>query len=406
MRFHDNLMSLAESGVLVEKRVEDFLRLHPSKTLIRLDQKLMNMPLPSAVPEAMKSAVDETVSPYGRTLESPRTGYDFLKKALADRYAGYGVQVFPEEVFITAGLESAYDALSSLFASENDVLLPDPCRRALLYSQRYAGRGIAFLRATPDNDFSPAPPENRADLIFLASPDPVTGVPMTRARAEEWVRFAMMHHSLIFFDASLSFYVEEGEGIRSIYEIPDARECAIELFSFEHGFGVRELKIASCVIPTTLARQDQNLAGLFSMHRRFAASPPSFVFQKAAQTLLSDAAKEELDTILHRIKKVAVTLSDGLTAAGIPNVGGRCAPYLWAQCPPELNAWQTFDYLMENAGLVVTPGSMFGVGGERYFRLTAFGLPEEAQTAGALLAVAMEKYRKEKETAFDAQGEI
>ena len=391
MRFHDNLTNLAESGVLIGRRVEDFLRLNPSKTLIRLDQKLMNMPLPAAVTNAMKSAVDETVSPFGSTLESPRAGYDFLKNEICARYAKWGVRALPEEIFITAGLESAYDALSSLFAPENDVLLPDPCRRSLLYSQRYAGRGISFLRATPENDFSALLPEEGADIIFLASPDPVTGVIMTRERAAEWVDFARRHDSLILFDASLFAYVGEDGGFRSVYEIEGAADCAIELISFEHAYGVRELKIASCFIPASLTRAGQNVAALFSMRQRFASSSPSYVLQKAAQAILSDPAKDEIETILYRIRKVAAALSRGLFDAGIPHVGGTHAPYLWAQCPFGLNAWQTFDFFLEKAGVVVTPGSLFGTGGERYFRLTAFGLPEEAAEAGEHIAAAMKE---------------
>lgn len=394
MKFNEAILRLPESGVSVKKRVRDFAALYPDRTLIRLDQDLMNMPLPPAVTEGMKAAAEETGDPFGVRLNSPWSGYDSLKKAIVDHLQKHGVHVMENEVFITCGTESANDALSDLFSMENTVLLTDPVEKKLSLLHQCAGRNISFARSTPENDFRPLPDGAAADLIYLASPHPVTGVAMDRESLKKWVDFANENDSILFYDASLSEYIGS-DAPHSIYEIEGAKNCAIELFSFEKGYGVRELKIAYVIIPTTLTRNDTKISQLFSVHQPFSETPPSYIMQKAAELLFSPEAREGAEKLIYRIKKVAKILSDGLTRAGIPHVGGEDSPFLWAQCPHEMSAWQCFDLLLEKAGCVVTPGFDFGYGGERFFRITAFGMPDEAKIAVEHLARAFEEKANE-----------
>lgn len=390
MQFNEAIGHLPESGVSVKKRVRDFTALYPDQTLIRLDQDLMNMPLPPAVMEGMKAAVEETGNPFGMRLNSPWSGYDGLKKAISQHLASYGAPVMESEIYITSGSESAYASLSALFSSENTVLLTDPAEKKLSLLHQCAGRTVSYIRATPENGFCPLPDGTAADLVYLASPHHVTGVAMTRDQLKAWVDFANENGSILFFDSSLSEYVGEGDYPRSIYEIEGAKTCAVEIFSFPKGYGVRELKIAYVVIPAALSRENVKLAQLFSVHQPFSATPPSYIMQKAAELLLSPAAKADTEKLIYRIKKVAKVLSDGLTKAGVPHVGGEQSPILWAQCPNDMSAWQCFDLLLQKAGCVVTPGFDFGYGGERFFRLTAFGMPDEALLAVEAIAKALE----------------
>lgn len=381
MLLNENIKDLPEEGVSVKKRILDFQAKNPSATLIRLDQDLMNMPLPTKVIEKMKAAVDEVAEPFGVRLSSPWSGYRSLKQAVVEHFSALGVAVSEEEVFITSGSESAYACISQLFAADNTVLLPDPCEGSLVRLQQAAGRSISYSRATPANHFAPAPGQDPVDLIYLASPNPVTGACMTREELKAWVDWANETESVILYDSSLSEYLAGSEYPRSIYEIEGATHCAIELFSFEKGYGVRELKIAYVVIPSVLTRNTTRLQQLWRARQPATATPPSFIMQVAATELFSQESRAETEKILYRIQKVAKVLSQGLTDAGIPHVGQNTGPFLWAQCPDGLNSWQCFDRLLEEAGLVVTPGSLFGYGGERFFRLTAFGMPEEAKTA-------------------------
>lgn len=394
MQFNEEILRLPESGVSVKKRVRDYAALYPDRTLIRLDQELMNMPLPPAVIEGMKAAAEETGDPFGVRLSSPWSGYDSLKKAIVLHLQKWGVQLMENEVFITSGTESANRALSDLFSGENTVLLTDPAVKNLPLLHRCAGRQVSFIRLTPENHFCPSPDGAAADLIYLASPHPVTGVAMDRATLKKWVDFANENESLLFYDASLAEYISSEDMPRSIYEIEGAKSCAVELFSFEKGYGVRELKIAYLIIPTALTRHQKKLAQIFSLRQPFSATPPSYIMQTAAALLFSPEAREGAEKLIYRIKKVARTLSEGLSRAGIPHAGGEDSPILWAQCPDGMSAWQCFDLILEKAGCVVTPGFDFGYGGEHFFRMTAFGMPDEAKEAVEKIADALTNYRE------------
>ena len=365
---------------------------NPSSTLIRIDQSLMNMPLPPVVTQGMLHAVEETAAPFGVRLSSPWSGYESLKKAIAADLAFRGVKVSESEIFITSGLESAYSCLSHLFGAENTVILPSPCESRLVQLQQCAGRNVTFARAVPENDFAPEPDGSPADLIYLTSPSPVTGAPISREKLQKWVDYANESGAILFYDASLSPYLSGKEDYpRSVYEIESARSCAIQVFSFEKGYGVKELKIAYVIIPATLSRGTVRIRDLFCARQPATATPPSYVMQRAAELLLSHEAAADTEKLIYRIQKVAATLSAGLSMAGIPHVGAESSPYLWCQCPDGMNSWQCFDKLLEEASCVVTPGSVFGLGGEGFFRMTAFCTPDEAAEAVEKLTAAFEK---------------
>ncbi len=381
MLLNENVTVLPESGISVKKRIDEFLTENPSATLIRLDQSLMNLSLPSVVTEGMKRAIEEVSSPFGDRLSSPWSGYEALKKAVVARLEGFGVKVPESDVFIISGLESAYAGLSGLFARGNNVILPSPCSPSLLQMEQCEGRNISYARATPENGFSPEPDASPADLIYLSSPSALTGVAHSRENLEKWVSYANENAGIIIYDTSLSDYIEGEEFPRSIYEIEGARSCAIEVFSFEIGYGVKELKVGYVIIPSSLSRDTVRIRDLFCARQPSFASPPSFVMQKAAELLFSGEAGPEKEKMIRQIKNVARILSDGLSLAGFAHTGGENSPFIWAQCPDAMGSWQCFDKLMQEAGCVVTPGSLFGYGGEGYFRMTAFATPEEAENS-------------------------
>ena len=186
MQLNENIKLLPEPGASIKKRVSDFLLRTPDATLIRLDQDLMNMPLPSIVTEEMKLAVEEVAAPFGVRLSSPWSGYESLKKSISLHLSEQGVSVSESDIFITSGLESSYSCLSALFSSENNVLLIDPCDQRLPQLHQASGRTVSFLRATPENNFLPEPDGEGADLICLASPNPVTGAAMDRNLLKRW----------------------------------------------------------------------------------------------------------------------------------------------------------------------------------------------------------------------------
>lgn len=381
MQWNESVKAISPPALTVRRRVAEYQAQHPSATIIHLNEARMSMALPAKVMRGMKSAVDEVSSPDGMKLDCPWSGYDSLKSAVAGRYLRLGVDMPESDLFITTGLETAYTALSLLFGPDNVVATTDPGNRSIWEIHAAAGRTLRFLRATAENSFLPLPDDRPADLICLSSPHFITGAAYTRDQLKEWVDHARRTDALILFDASLSHYLDGEEYPRSIFEIEGAKSCAVELFSFENGYGVRELKIAYLAIPQELQRGGEYLQRLFILSQEAQLTPPSFIMQKAAELLFSEEARKETETILKRLKKEAAILSTALSLSGIPHVGEETSPYIWAQCPVGLSSWQTFDLFLEEAQVVVVPGSRFGAAGEGYFRITCFGDPEESRVA-------------------------
>ncbi len=381
MQWNENIRSISPPALTVRRRVAEYLDRHPSASIIHLNESRMSMALPAEVERAMKEAVDEVSTRAGLKLDCPWSGYDILKSAVAAYYARLGADIPESDIFITTGMETAYTALSVLFGRENTAVTTDPGNRVIWQVNAAAGRTLRFLKASPENRFLPLPDERPADLIYLSSPHFITGAAYTREELAQWVDHANRTGAVIVFDASLSPYLDDVKYPRSIFEIPGAKGCAAELFSFENSLGVKELKAAYLVIPQALERGGEYLQRLFSLSQEAQFTPPSFVMQKAAERLLSEEARRETDAILKRLKEEAAILSTALSLLGIPHVGDETSPYIWAQCPAGLSSWQTFDLFLEKAQVVVVPGSRFGSGGEGFFRITCFGDPEESRVA-------------------------
>ncbi|MBP5289064.1 MAG: aminotransferase class I/II-fold pyridoxal phosphate-dependent enzyme [Clostridia bacterium] len=389
MKLNEGIKLLPGSAATVKNRVEEFRGKYPSETLIHLDRPWMARPLPDAVRERMESALRDVVTPFGTHLDSPVFGYRSVRAALAERLRRLGVEAAESEIFLFPGAESAHSAFSRLFDRENDVLLPDPGEPYLTTLHRGAGRNLRFLRAMPENDFLPLP-EERADLICLSSPNLVTGAAYSADALKALVDRVNEWGSVLIFDASFTAFCPNAP--RSIYEIPGARNCAVEIFSFDRAFGAPELKAASLMIPQSLVRQEERLNALFCASA-VVSSPPSFISQAAGACFLSEEALAGREAAREEVLAVSRILSEGLTRAAIPHVGEGTSPCVWAQCPGDMSAWQFFDLLLEEANLVVTPGSLYGYSGERFVRLSAYLAPEEAREAVAHLERALKKFR-------------
>ena len=380
MKWNENVKAISPPALTVRRRVAEYMDRHPAATVIHLNESRMTMPLPGEVERAMKQAVDEVSTAAGLKLDCPWSGYETLKSAIAARYLRLGTEVPESDIFVTTGMETAYTALSQLFSGENTAVTTDPGNRTVWEVNAAAGRTLRFLKATAENRFLPLPDERPGDLVFLSSPHFITGAAYTREELQKWVDHANRTGAVLVYDASLSPYLDE-EYPRSIYEIPGAKGCAVELFSFENSLGVKELKVAYLVIPQALEREGEHLQRLFALSQGAQFTPPSFIMQKAAERLLSEEVRREMDGILKRLKEEAAILSTALSLLGIPHTGDETSPYIWAQCPAGLSSWQTFDLFLNEAQVVVVPGSRFGGGGEGYFRITCFGDPEESRVA-------------------------
>jgi LL-diaminopimelate aminotransferase len=399
-RVNEHYLNLAKSYLFSEiaNRVKAFQAAHPEARIIRLGIGDVTRPLPPTVIRALHEAVEEMATAEGFRGYGPETGYEFLTELIARHdYASRGVTIAPDEIFVSDGAKSDTGNIQEIFAADCLVALTDPMYPVYMDSNVMAGRagaadasgrhaGFTYLPCTADNDFQPTLPERRADLIYFCYPNNPTGAVMTRPTLQRWVDWARAHEAVILFDAAYEAYVRDPAIPHSIYEIPGAREVAIEFRSYSKTAGFTGTRCGFTVVPRevrgrTAAGREVPLHGLWFRRQstKFNAAP--YIVQRAAAATYTDEGRAEVQATIDFYMENARVIRDGLEAAGLTVYGGRNAPYLWLRTPAGLSSWDFFDKLLQEAHVVGTPGSGFGPSGEGYFRLTAFGRRAEAEEA-------------------------
>jgi LL-diaminopimelate aminotransferase len=344
----------------------------------------------------MHNAVDElgvraTFRGYG-----PEQGYDFLRAAIAQNdFRDRGVEVADDEIFVSDGSKCDCGNILDVFGSQNRIAISDPVYPVYVDTNVMAGHtgqadeagayaGLAYLPGTPGNGFIPAPPSDKVDLVYLCSPNNPTGATATRAQLQAWVEYARHHKAILLFDAAYEAYISDPEIPHSIFEIPGARECAIEFRSFSKLGGFTGVRCAFTVVPKTLmaSTAEGKFAALHPLwHRRMSTkfNGVSYPVQRGAEALYSAAGKKQVRALIDHYMGNAKVLVGGARAAGLVVYGGTNAPYIWAQAPRGYNSWQVFDKILQEANVVITPGSGFGSKGEGYFRISAFNSRANAE---------------------------
>ena len=389
MRVNPHYRELAESYLFstISRKVKEYQDAHPDAAVIRLGIGDVTRPLAPAVVEAMERAAAEqgeaaTFRGYG-----PEQGYPFLREAVAAYYAGFGVELSPEEVFISDGAKSDLGNILDLFAADNTVLIPDPVYPVYVDTNRMAGRPILFADATWENGFLPAPdPAVKADIIYICSPNNPTGAVYTREGLQAWVDYALAQDAVILFDAAYACFIQDPALPRSIYEIPGARDCAIEFGSFSKMAGFTGTRCGFTIVPQGLTREGMSLAGMWLRRQTTKFNGVPYIVQRGAEAVFTPQGLTQIQENLAYYRENARVIMAGLTQAGIAFTGGEHSPYLWLRCPGGLDSWSYFDRLLQEAQVVGTPGAGFGRNGEGYFRLTAFCDQDATRQAMARLA--------------------
>jgi len=381
----------------IGKRVRVFAEKNPAAKIIRLGIGDVVLPLPHQLVDALKVAADElghrsTFRGYG-----PEQGYDFLLEAVAAHYVSQGANVAADEVFVSDGSKCDTANIQEIFGLDNVVAVTDPVYPVYVDSSVMGGRtgtadasgrfpGLVYLPCTAENNFDPALPTQPVDLIYLCSPNNPNGAVLSRASLTKWVNYAREHEAIILFDAAYEAFITEPGQVHSIYELPGARECAIEFRSLSKTAGFTGTRCAFTVVPKELkARNDKGeLAPLHPLWMRRQTTKFNGVIypiQKAAAAVYSPAGRAAVEANVDYYMENARIIHDGLQAAGYSVYGGVNAPYIWLKVPAWLTSWQFFDKLLDEANVVGTPGSGFGSCGEGYFRLSAFGFRENVEEA-------------------------
>lgn len=382
MNINKNYENLEQSYLFstVAKKVNEFSSKNPDKKIIKLGIGDVTLPLCKKVIDSMHKAVDEmgvqaTFRGYG-----PEQGYDFLRKAVQGYYKTHNVELDLDEIFISDGAKSDLGNILDLFSQDNTVLVPDPVYPVYVDTNIMAGRNVIFIDANGDNCFLPLPDKNvKADLIYICSPNNPTGAAYNREQLKVWVDYAREMGAIILFDAAYECFISDEEIPHSIYEIEGAKDCAIEFCSLSKMAGFTGTRCGYTIVPNALGKL--NKMWLRRQTTKFNGVP--YIVQRAAEAVFTEEGQKEIKENLNYYKENAKIISETLKKCNIWHVGGKYSPYIWLKCPNNMKSWEFFDYLLENAQVVGTPGSGFGNNGEGYFRLTSFGSKENTVEAMA-----------------------
>lgn len=406
---NENFLKL-KAGYLfpeIARRVKVFVEGNPeaAKKLIRCGIGDVTEALPEAVRYAMHEAVDEmgnrgTFKGYG-----PEQGYDFLRKAIAENdFQARGVNVDADEIFISDGSKCDTGNILDIFGKGNKIAITDPVYPVYVDTNVMIGNtgdadengayaGLTYLKCGPDNGFVPAIPNERVDLVYLCYPNNPTGATATRAQLEAWVQYALKNDTIILYDAAYEAFIQDDSIPRSIFEIEGARDCAIEFRSFSKNGGFTGMRCAFVVIPKGLMGKTadgtkQAIHPLWSRRHSTKFNGASYIIQKGAEALYSAEGKSQVKALIEHYMGNAKLLVQACKDAGLAVYGGVNAPYVWVQTPGGITSWQMFDKMLNEANVVITPGSGFGSAGEGYFRISAFNsranVEEVCRRIGAL----------------------
>ncbi len=365
----------------ISKKVEAYRAAHPDLPLYRLGIGDVSRPLCDQVIRALHAAVEDQADAKTFHGYTPECGIPEFREAVAGYYLRRKVILSPEEVFVSSGASDELGEILDLFSSSSPALITQPAYPAYVDASVMAGRKVNFLTASPENDFLPLPAEDtEADLIYLCSPSNPTGAVYNRDQLRVWVDFANRRGAIILFDAAYEAFIEE-DLPHSIYEIPGAESCAIEICSLSKTAGFTGTRLGYTVIPKALEREGMNLNAMWVRNRTTKTNGISYILQKAGIAVFTEEGLDQIHGNIRIYRRNAKVLMDALNDAGIRYWGGKNAPYIWMQCPNGMKSWDFFDLLLNEIQVVGTPGEGFGACGEGFFRLSAFGNPEDTEIA-------------------------
>ncbi len=384
MKINSNYLLLKNSYLFanIEKKVSEFSKTHPESKLVSLGIGDVTLPLCDAVVKAMKQAVfemgkKETFRGYG-----PYQGYEFLQEAIKDYYNGRDVDLALDEIFVSEGSKSDVANILDVFSSDNTVLIPDPVYPVYVDTNVMAGRRIHYVNANMENNFLPLPDESvKADLIYICSPNNPTGAVYNHEQLQVWVDYALKNGAVILFDAAYEAFISDETLPRSIFEIEGAKKCAIELCSFSKTAGFTGVRCGYTVVPKDLVVDGSSINKLWFRRQSTKFNGVSYVVQRGAEAVFSKDGMTQIKENIGYYKENSRIIAESLREKGVHFTGGENSPYIWMKCPNNMDSWEFFDYLLNNANIIGTPGAGFGQNGEGFFRMTSFGSREDIKTA-------------------------
>lgn len=387
-RINENFLKLPGSYLFstVGRKVREYQEANPDKRIIRLGIGDVTLPLPPAVIGALHAAVDEMSVQDTFRGYAPDLGYEFLRSAIAEHdFKSRGVDISIEEVFVSDGAKSDSANIQEIFSADAKIAVCDPVYPVYVDSNVMAGRtgiydiaagrwsNVIYMPCTAENGFIPDLPQQVPDLIYLCFPNNPTGAALKKEQLQNWVDYANRNKAVIVFDAAYEAYISQADVPHSIYECEGAKTCAVELRSFSKNAGFTGTRLAYTIVPKELVVDGVALCGLWARRHGTKFNGAPYIIQKAGEAVYSEEGKKQVAEMVGYYMNNAKVILNGLKAAGYTVSGGVDSPYVWLKTPKGMGSWEFFDYLLEQANVVGTPGAGFGPSGEGYFRLTGFG---------------------------------
>ena len=395
-KINDNYLKLPGSYLFstVAKKAAAFTAANPDKKVIKLSIGDVTQPLAPAIIDALHKSVDEMAHAETFRGYAPDLGYEFLRSTIAENdYKSRGCDICADEIFVSDGAKSDSGNIGDIFSVDNKIAVCDPVYPVYVDTNAMSGRtgdyladqqkwsNVIYMPCTEATDFAPEIPKETPDIIYLCFPNNPTGSTITKSQLQEWVDYANKVGAVIIYDAAYEAYISEDDVPHSIYECEGARTCAIELRSFSKNAGFTGLRLGFTVIPRDLKSGETTLHSLWARRHGTKFNGAPYIVQRAGEAVYSEAGKNQTKEQIAYYMKNAKVIKEGLKEAGYSVSGGVNAPYIWLKTPDNMSSWDFFDYLLEKANVLGTPGSGFGPSGEGYFRLTAFGSYENTVEA-------------------------
>ena len=379
----------------IAKKVNEFTAANPDKEIIRLGIGDVTQPLCPSVIKALHSAVDEMASADTFKGYAPDLGYSFLRDTIVEKvFKKLGAEVYADEIFISDGAKSDSGNIQEIFTKNQKVAVCDPVYPVYVDTNVMAGRtgvydastglwsDVIYMPCTAANGYAPEFPKEQPDIIYLCFPNNPTGATISKSQLQEWVDYANKIGAVIIYDAAYEAYISEPDVPHSIYECEGARTCAIEIRSFSKNAGFTGTRLGFTVVPKDIKDSDgASLNQLWARRHGTKFNGAPYIIQKAGEAVYSEEGQKETNEQIAYYMNNAKYILEGLKDAGYTVSGGVNAPYIWLKTPDGMSSWDFFDYLLNEANVVGTPGSGFGPSGEGHFRLTAFGSYENTVKA-------------------------
>lgn len=388
-KLNENFLNLKESYLFSEiaHRVAAYTEAHPGQKIIRLGIGDVTLPIGKDMIAAMHEGVDamacaSTFKGYG-----PEQGYDFVRNAVVDYYRRNGVSIDPSEVFVSDGAKSDTGNITDLFAQDNVILIPDPVYPVYVDTNIMNGRTVAYMDANAENNFLPMPDKNvHADIIYICSPNNPTGAAYNHEQLKEWVDYALANEAILLYDSAYECFITDETLPRSIFAIEGAKKCAVEFCSLSKTAGFTGTRCGYTIVPKALKFSASNgtemsLNAMWNRRQTTKFNGVSYIVQKGAAAVFSEEGMAQCRENIRYYQENARIIASVMDKKGIRYFGGVNSPYIWFECPQNMESWDFFDYLLNKIQVVGTPGAGFGNNGRYYFRLTAFGSRENTVEA-------------------------